>query len=173
MNHVRLAGATKTFFPHLFLVMTVLFFLAACLPRDTTAPPITLTAPSEYQGVKRWHVRFNMSGGFAGLQRFAELSSTGQMTVTESNRQVSVQVPQFEMDEISSWVIQAQPLQSQPRLSNCRDCFEYELTIFRDGEMLFFWFNDITLENAELAPLVYTLGRLLEQALSGQLAPVP
>lgn len=152
----------------------VLLLLTACSAQSTILPSVpSATATREQQELGQWRIRFGISGGFAGLQRSVELSSTGQMTVTDQkrNKRVTVQVPQAEIEKISSWVLQARPAQPQPRLSDCRDCFEYEVTILRDGEVLSFWFDDVTLEDAELAPLVNTLARLQEQALSGQLNP--
>ncbi len=175
MHCLCLDGANKGFsIQYLAIGALVLFLLTACSAQSATPPSVpSATATRERQELGQWRIRLSISGGFAGLRRSAELSSTGELTVTDQkrNKKVTVQVPQAEMERISSWVLQARPTQPQPRLSNCRDCFEYELTILRDGEILSFWFNDVTLEDAELAPLVNTLARLQEQALSGQLNP--
>ncbi|MGC9024521.1 MAG: hypothetical protein ACP5NB_06800 [Chloroflexia bacterium] len=84
-------------------------------------------------------------------------------------RQVTVQVPEAEMQQIAVWVMEARPAQPESRLAICPDCLEYEITIERGGERLYFWFNDLTLDQAELAPLVNTLAHLQERVLSGQM----
>lgn len=153
----------------LVLCLMLGVFLTACSAPNTATPSVPASMGQEAS----WSVQFSMSGGFAGLQRSVELSSTGQMTVIDrkEGRQVTVQIPEAEMEAISSWVLQAQPVPPPARLPACRDCFEYEVTIHRGGEALSFWYDDATLEGAELAPLINTLARLQDQALSGQLAP--
>jgi len=153
----------------LWVIVWVIF--AGCSVTGTPFP--SATAVSEPKGSGEWRIEFRMSGGFAGILRSIELLSTGQMTVIDqkTNKQVTVQVSEMDMEKISSWVIQAQSAQALPRLSDCQDCLEYEITIHRDGELLSFWFNDLTLDNADLAPLINTLAYMQEQALSEHSKP--
>ena len=170
---VNLTSHVITFQWMAISVMGLIFFVTCSVP-SSPSPLVYATATIEPKTSKGWQIKFTMSGGFAGLRRSIELFNSGQMIATDqkTNKQINVQVPEAEMEKISFWVIHAQPALPVPRRSNCKDCFEYEMTIYREGgEILSFWFNDITLEKNELAPLINTLAHLQEKALSGQLTP--
>jgi len=162
--------------PSLLLALgtLVLNALTACSVSNAPSPPApTITPVIEPRMSEQWRIEFNMSGGFAGIMRSAELSNTGQLTVTDekAKKRVTAQVPEAELMEIASLITQIQPAQPGSILSNCRDCFRYRITIRRDGEQFFFQCDDTTLDKSGLAPLINTLAHLLDRALSGQLKP--
>lgn len=152
------------------IVGAALWFMAACASqRVTLVQPTTIPAETLRS---EWHISFSVTGGLAGLQRQLELSDEGRLTVVDKalGKEVTAQLPEETMREIRSWVTRVAPARvSTPPISRCRDCLSYKLEVRRGTERLSFSYDDINLSEAEIAPFIELLSRLLTQALAGKL----
>jgi len=110
-----------------------------------------------------WHIRTEQSGGIAGVSRTLEISSSGEMTVTDerSKKQTTAQLPADKIAALTELVASSkyQPI-SQP--SGCADCFIYNLEISSAGEKFQVQLDDISLPNSGLQPLINFLGEFLK-----------
>jgi hypothetical protein len=147
--------------------------LAACsgvkLEQPVSATPAAVAA--QRTAVENWQVTLRLSGGFAGLQRELELSSTGQVTAIDRklNKQVKTEVTETELTEIASLVTKAQPYPSG-RAERCRDCLEYHLDVRADSRRFSTDLDDTNLTSSGLEALIKALITVQNRALAGQLS---
>jgi hypothetical protein len=114
-----------------------------------------------------WRVILTLSGGFAGVDRRLDVSSTGELSAADRGRGASVSrlATAPELAEIGMLAASVKPPASSRRPTNCRDCFEYALEIERGGERFATKFDDTNLPASGFAPLVNALTTLLNRAL--------
>lgn len=169
----------KKYLAPLLVQFVMLCCLAACTTGDRgTVAPTPQPAPTRAtmetsKPSEDWQIELSMSGGFAGVRRSATLSSNGQMIAKDLkiNKQVTVQIPEKDLTQISGLVRQAQPAPPTDQLSNCRDCFHYEFTLKRGKQQFSVQADDTTLESSGMGPLINQLADLQEKALAGKLNP--
>jgi hypothetical protein len=156
-----------------WLMLIFLLGMVSCAPRSSVeTSPLPTASPEGAKGLPQWKVRLTQAGGFAGVSRRVELDSTGALTVSDENaaRIITSTLSEKELKEISALVLEARGEESKPAPpgSACRDCFEYTLTIERDGERIQVRADDLTLDQLPLEPLISRLLELQEKALSGK-----
>ena len=129
-----------------------------------------VTTPS-MQDVSRdvWQLTLQLTGGFAGIDRQLELSSTGELKVTDRRRgtQVITQASATELAQIASMVADLKSVDAV-RESTCRDCVQYDLRIRLSGRSLLFNINDVSLVGTPVEPLAKVLTGVLNRELSRQ-----
>jgi hypothetical protein len=116
-----------------------------------------------------WTVKFTLSGGFAGLNREMELSSSGRLDVTDQkrNKQVTFQLTGEDIKKIQGLIATAVRFPQVNELPACADCYLYGLSIQMTVMDFSASLNDINLSKSGLAPLINGLKDLQERALSG------
>jgi hypothetical protein len=117
-----------------------------------------------------WELTFQLTGGFAGIDRQLKLASTGELNVTDRRRgtQVSTEASASELARISSMVADLKSVDAV-RESTCRDCVQYDLRIRLNGRSIFLSINDVSLGGTQVEPLVKMLNGTLNRELSRQL----
>jgi len=109
-----------------------------------------------------WHIRMAQTGGIAGVSRTLDISSTGEMTVTDerTKKQAASQLSADQMTKLTELVVstQYQPVK-QP--TGCADCFNYNLQIDNETEKFQAQTDDVNLPASGLEPLVRFLSELL------------
>ena len=111
----------------------------------------------------------HLSGGFAGLNRELQLSSTGELSATDRRRDthVTARVSADEISKIGS-LIPVAPA-SPSRKTGCADCFLYDLTLHVRGRSVVVRTDDVSLGGSDIEPLVRNLVALLDRAMTGRL----
>lgn len=157
----------RSIFQHLTLFLILAGGLAGCL-QTPFAPSFPAESRRGMSG--DWRILFKVSGGFSGLRRTMELSSTGAMTVIEqkSARQVVSLTPEDELAEIALFIENVKSLQLSGRVLTCRDCLEYDLTVRKNGQQFSIQLNDLSLPDSGIEPLINSLVNLQERALAGE-----
>lgn len=155
-----------------WLMLVILLGTASCAPRSgVETQPLPSASPEEAKGLPVWQVRLTQSGGFAGVSRRVELDSTGALTVSDEKaaRVIASTIPEKDLKEIATLVLEAraEDVKPAPPGSACRDCFEYTLTIERNGERIQVRATDLTLDQLPLEPLISRLLELQKVVLSG------
>ena len=128
---------------------------------SATSSPVPTEVP--------WRLQLRLSGGFAGLNRELELSSTGELSASDRRRDthVTARVSSDEIAKIGS-LIPATPA-SPAGKSGCADCFLYDVTLFLRERSVVVRTDDISLAGSNIEPLVRSLVALLDRALTGRL----
>jgi hypothetical protein len=113
-----------------------------------------------------WSVTFRVSGGFAGVNRDLEISSTGGARAVDrrSGTEATIRVPDSELAALGAVVTGATP-QPMTRHSSCRDCFTYHLEIRIDDQRLSVDLDDQSLDASNLGPLIAALKSVQDRAL--------
>jgi hypothetical protein len=135
--------------------------MSACTARPAAS------ATSDQATRESWSLTMRVSGGFAGLNREMDLTSSGSATVTDLrwNRQVRQLVPSEELLEIDRLIAAAASVDAQDRTS-CRDCLSYSIDLRRKDQLLTIRANDESLSTSKMAALVLALSRLQNRLLS-------
>lgn len=149
----------------LIAAATLVTAASACMAAGTPSQTPTGGQPGG------WHMVMQMSGGFDGLDRVLDVSSTGAVTATDrvSRSRVTGRLAVNELSRLSALAHRRYPQTvAAPR---CPDCRVYELEI-RDGSGTSSWqLSDVNRSGDKLDPLVTTLVDVLERTLSGRLPP--
>lgn len=133
-------------------------------------PTQPASAPSSaVPAEEAWRLEFHLSGGFAGLNRELELSSTGELSAADRRRDthVAARVSSDEIAKIGS-LIPVTPA-SPTGKSGCADCFLYDITLHVRGRSVVVRTDDISLAGSDIEPLIRSLVALLDRALTGRL----
>ncbi len=163
----------KHFHRVLWLMLIGLLGMVSCAPLSVPEGQPSATVSSlEAKSLPQWQVRLSQSGGFAGVSRRVELDSNGALKVSDENSgvEITTNLPPEALKEIAALVLGAQAGEQKPVPpgSACRDCFNYVLTIERDGERIQVRADDMTLNQVPLEPLISRLLELQKEALSGK-----
>jgi hypothetical protein len=132
-------------------------------------PPSSSAKPANLFQATTWRIDFQLSGGFAGLDRTLTLSNTGQLTAEDRSQRsrVATQATPQELDQIAALVARIKSLPAIPRGdSRCRDCLSYNIAIDVDGERFSALLDDTTLPGSGLEELARALSALLNRSLS-------
>jgi hypothetical protein len=153
------------------LPVLALLGLLGSPPAQSAALPST--APAHVAAVAAqasWQLTFGVSGGLAGLERSLEITSGGQLIATDRRRalRVSARVPSRELADIAATVGMLMAVDAR-RDSRCADCLVYRLEINGDNKHRVLTFDDVTLRDTTLEPLVTGLTSLLTRAFAGTL----
>jgi hypothetical protein len=138
----------------------------------TSRPPQSATAPSAPVPIgEPWRLEIHLSGGFAGLDRQLELSSTGELTASDRRRDthITARLSAGEIAQIDA-LIPVAPAVSASR-TGCADCLLYDLTLYVHGQSVVVHLDDISLGRSGTEPLIRSLLTLLDSALTGRLNP--
>ena len=137
-----------------------------------TAAPLP-SAPAEPTGLAMelpalsgdWHIKVTQSGGIMGLSRMLEISSGGEMAVTDlrSNKKNQVTLTADKLAELTK-LVEATKYQPVSVPSGCADCFIYDFDISGGGKKFQVQLNQIDLANSGLQPLADFLGDYLNGA---------
>lgn len=133
-------------------------------------PQQFVTAPSAPVPVgEPWRLEIHLSGGFAGLDRQLELSSTGELTASDRRRDThfTARLPAGDIAQIDS-LIPVAPAESARR-TGCADCLLYDLTLHAHGQSVVVHLDDTSLGRSGVEPLIKRLLTLLDRALTGRL----
>lgn len=137
---------------------------------DQAAPKLTegQEAPKLTEGqampklAGNWQVSLAQTGGFAGVSRKLEISSSGEMTLTDerSQKHSTAQLPADKFAKLKDLVVATayRPI-TQPM--GCADYFIYELQIDNGSEKFQVQIDDANLPNSGLQPLISFLSELL------------
>jgi hypothetical protein len=138
---------------------------ACALYPAQTALATSSPAPAE----DTWRLEIHLSGGFAGLNRELQLSSTGELSAHDRRRDthVTARVSADEISKIGS-LIPVAPA-SPSRKTGCADCFLYDLTLHVRGRSVVVRTDDVSLGGSDIEPLVRNLVALLDRAMTGRL----
>ena len=155
----------------IFALMVILGCQALSLPFSSTPTPApeptnraeSTAAPHRVPALKGdWHITLNRSGGIAGTSRSVDISSNGDMTLSDliSNKSSQSSLSPDKMSALAGLVttIYYEPVSSP---SGCADCFIFDLKISNDSESFQVELNQIDLAKSGLQPLVDYLGEYL------------
>ena len=119
------------------------------------------------QRTERWSLTFELSGGFAGLDRRLELTSAGAATARDRRRRrdVTRQLPPDELTEIDRLVASAVSLDMSNRTS-CRDCLTYAIDVRTPNRQIVIRTIDQGLVGSTAEPLARALTRLQDRLLA-------
>jgi hypothetical protein len=125
------------------------------------------TEAEQRPAAEEWRVVLQMSGGFAGVQREIDVSSTGEVSVADRRRgtQLKPELRQADLMTIASLVANAQTSQAG-RMSACADCFEYHIDVRVGVRRIVADLNDGSLASSGLEQLVRMLVDILNRTLS-------
>ena len=129
-------------------------------PNPTAIP--TQPAQGLPQLTGNWHISMAQTGGIAGVSRMLEISSSGEMTITDerSNKKNTTQLSADKFAMLKKLVASTEyrPI-TQPM--GCADCFIFNLHIENGSEKFQVQLDQVNLPNSGLEPLVGFLGELL------------
>jgi hypothetical protein len=123
--------------------------------------------PQARSGAQGWTVTFHMSGGFAGFMRTLHVSSAGELAAEDARRPdpVNARATPEELAELASFIAKGLPAR-QVRSGTCRDCLQYGVEIFQNGQRSAFQFDDTTLTGSEVERPVKLLMAMLNRTLT-------
>jgi hypothetical protein len=112
-------------------------------------------------------VELTVSGGFAGIEHKLEVDSSGAYEAEDLQSGAKVEgtlsaATTAQVEQGLSGICQAQASGRPPA---CADCFQYSLEVSVGGVTYQAVFNDLSLPESPVAPLVGTLTQILNEAL--------
>lgn len=128
-------------------------------PASATALPCSVEAP--------WSVELVISGGFAGIEQKLEVESSGAHEAEDLQSGAKVEgtlsaETTAQVEQGLSGICQAQAPGRPPA---CADCFQYSIEVSVGGVTYQAVYNDLSLPESSVAPLVETLTVILNEAL--------
>jgi len=142
------------------------FLLASCTPLTpaiSQAPQATPTAAS----LGDWSLHMNQMGGIMALHRSVEISSDGQMTVTDerTKKTVTIQLNDDDLARLKT-MLSTMAYTDFKSPTVCADCFIYDLSVDRgSGKSLTITLDDMSLEGSGLSDLISLVRGLMDKAL--------
>lgn len=114
-----------------------------------------------------WTAELLLTGGFAGVERSISLSSSGQATITdlEKNARTELQLPAEKMKELTSLLIDAGKFEEYPLSNDCVDCFNYAMVITLCDSTSRLTFDDVTIHQSGLKPFIFELMNIMFDAV--------
>jgi len=112
-----------------------------------------------------WQIRMTQSGGFAGVSRRLEISSSGEMTIIDerSKKQRASQLPP-DMFAMLKEMVASTIYHPPTKLLMCEDCFVFELKIENGTEQFQVQIDELNLPNSGLETLIGFLEKLLNSS---------
>jgi len=144
----------------LSFLMTMIFLSSCGLAKPVPQP---LPSPS-----RRWTIKLNQSGGFAGVQLNVEISSDGQLTAQDqrTNRSVTQTLPSQTMTKLNQFISNLSIPSTGVPQSACADCYIYDMNIQTEESDLHILVDDVTIKNTSAADLIMFVIKLRDGALS-------
>ena len=139
--------------------------------QNATAAPEESREASGKQKLRSWEIDYEVSGGFAGIQRKMNLSSDGKLIATDlkHKRTVEQQISEEQLTRITNMLttINCQQVSDvRSKLSDrCADCFLHSLTLTIDDQQHTTSHNDISLRHSPYTSFIGLLSSLLDAAL--------
>jgi hypothetical protein len=118
---------------------------------------------------KSWQVKYNFSGGFAGLNRDLLLRSDGQIIVSDQRKKVrkEIKASPEQLAKTRKLLENLQPLKSPTKpTQTCADCFQSQMMITLDKRTYAVDSNSLSAEDISYQNLNSFLSNLLNQALA-------
>jgi hypothetical protein len=136
--------------------------LWSCAPSGSFPPPI----PSP---VAEWTISLAQSGGFAGVNLLVRVDSDGTITAHNgrSGGEVTLPLSKSDLQEVERLLVGLELKSPNGARSACADCFLYDLEISLNGRTTRWQGDDTTLHESGVEDLIWLLGRLRDQALTG------
>jgi hypothetical protein len=138
------------------------------LPIQTVKTQKKSTQPVA-KNFKSWQVKYNLSGGIAGLNQELLLLSDGQLLVTDQRRNIRKEKKAYsaQLAEARKLLESLQPIKSQTKpTQNCADCFHSEMTITLDKKTYAVDSGSLSEEDISYQNLNSFLSNLLKQTLA-------
>lgn len=156
------------YFRKILAILIALPFLAGCLPIPARVPAQTAAATpnvpmSQVPALTGdWRLTLSQSGGIVGLSRQVEITSAGDVTLTDlrSNKSSQSHLSAADLDSLIKLVAASRYLPSNEP-STCADCFIYDLQISSGGQNFTAHFDQTNLAGSGLKPLVDFLAPFL------------
>ena len=118
---------------------------------------------------KSWQVKYNLSGGFAGLNRELLLSSDGQIIVLDQRKKIhkAIKASPEQLTKARKLLENLQPLQPPVKpAQNCADCFYSQMVITLDKRTYTVDSNSLREEDTSYQNLNNFLSDILNRALT-------
>jgi hypothetical protein len=114
-----------------------------------------------------WTINITQTGGFAGVQLVARVSSDGRLEAEDgrSGRLVEQQLPRSTVQEIGQLLAQIDLPPAQRPGSSCADCFIYDLELSSATGMVRLQVDDTSIADSGAQPVIQLLVKLRDQAL--------
>jgi hypothetical protein len=115
-----------------------------------------------------WQITFQVSGGFAGLDRTLSVSNAGVISAEDRRRGVKAtsQATVEDLAQIQSSLAVIKTASQVQRRGQCRDCLLYDFDVVISGERFRAQLDDTTLPKSGLADLTTLLTALVNRTLS-------
>ena len=110
-----------------------------------------------------WQIAFQVSGGFAGLDRTLTVSNTGSVSAEDRRRREKAisQATAGEVAQLESSLALIKNATAVQRNGQCRDCLLYEIDLTANGGSFRVQIDDTTLPKSGLADVTTLLMTLL------------
>ncbi len=142
------------------LVTLGFLWLPACQiqPEQNFADPISTSTAISGEVRDSWRIKLTVTGGFKGINREIELSSSGNLVVTdeESGSRIVLVLSREEIAELDRQISGFGRL-GGGSLPACADCFEYQLELEKGGDLSSVAFNDINLDSSAYGGIINAL----------------
>lgn len=142
------------------------FLLASCAPLTPAISQAPLATPTAAP-LGDWSLHMTQTGGIMGLRRSVEISSDGQMTVTDerTKKTVAVQLSDDDLSRLEA-MLSTMAYTDFKSPAVCADCFVYDLSVDRgSGKPLTVTLDDMSLEGSGLTDLISLIRGLMDKAL--------
>lgn len=142
------------------------FLLASCAPLTPAISQSPLATPTAAP-LGDWSLRMTQTGGIMGLRRSVEISSDGQMTVTDerTKKTVAVQLSDDDLARLKT-MLSTMAYTDFKSPAVCADCFVYDLSVDRgSGKPLTVTLDDMSLDGSGLSDLISLVRGLMDKAL--------
>ena len=109
-----------------------------------------------------WQITMTLTGGVAGRDQSVEISSSGEMIITDlrTKQETTSQLPADKIASLTKLVASSNYRPPSKPQSGCADCFVYNLEIVSGGEKFQAQLDDISLPDSGLQPLISFIGGL-------------
>lgn len=113
-----------------------------------------------------YSVGLDVTGGFAGVRRGIQVSSTGEAILLDEkkNEQIELLIPQVELEKLSMLMKDIGTLRKIPRSFSCVDCFHYEVDIIVCDLHSHASYDDENLDRSGIKPLIFELVLIMNNA---------
>jgi hypothetical protein len=131
----------------------------ASMPAESaspSAPPLAGPAAVLLPALSgAWQIKLSQSGGIMGMSRMLDVSSNGDLLVTDlrGGQSNPSRLPADKLAELTSLVAES-AYQPASAPAGCADCFIFDLEISSGGERFQVQMNQIDLASSGLQPLV-------------------
>jgi hypothetical protein len=124
-------------------------------------------SPSNRVSQQAWRLTFHLSGGFAGLDRGLDLTSTGEASATDNRRKRQVSGPALpdELQTIDRLVTSAVSTDTR-NPPQCRDCFTYLIELQTSQGLVRMRIGDPALADSNVTLLIRALTNVQNRLLS-------